>query len=117
MEKKRVVITGLGALTPIGNSVDEYWDNLIAGKSGADFITKFDASLFKTQFACEVKDFDPLSIMDRKEVRKLDPFSVYAMATAKEAIADSNIDLDKVDLYRAGVVWGSGIGGMKTFQE
>jgi 3-oxoacyl-[acyl-carrier-protein] synthase II len=117
MEKKRVVITGLGALTPIGNSVDEYWDNLIAGKSGADFITKFDASLFKTQFACEVKDFDPLSIMDRKEVRKLDPFSVYAMATAKEALADSNIDLDKVDLYRAGVVWGSGIGGMKTFQE
>ena len=117
MEKKRVVITGLGALTPIGNTVDEYWDNLIAGKSGADFITKFDASLFKTQFACEVKDFDPLSIMDRKEVRKLDPFSVYAMATAKEAIADSNIDLDKVDLYRAGVVWGSGIGGMKTFQE
>ena len=117
MEKKRVVITGLGALTPIGNSVDEYWDNLIAGKSGSDFITKFDASLFKTQFACEVKDFDPLSIMDRKEVRKLDPFSVYAMATAKEAIADSNIDLDKVDLYRAGVVWGSGIGGMKTFQE
>ncbi len=117
MEKKRVVITGLGALTPIGNSVDEYWDNLIAGKSGADFITKFDASLFKTQFACEVKGFDPLSIMDRKEVRKLDPFSVYAMATAKEAIADSNIDLDKVDLYRAGVVWGSGIGGMKTFQE
>lgn len=117
MEKKRVVITGLGALTPIGNSVDEYWENLIAGKSGADFITKFDASLFKTQFACEVKDFDPLSIMDRKEVRKLDPFSVYAMATAKEALADSNIDLDKVDLYRAGVVWGSGIGGMKTFQE
>lgn len=117
MEKKRVVITGLGALTPIGNSVDEYWNNLIAGKSGADFITKFDASLFKTQFACEVKDFDPLSIMDRKEVRKLDPFSVYAMATAKEALADSNIDLDKVDLYRAGVVWGSGIGGMKTFQE
>jgi 3-oxoacyl-[acyl-carrier-protein] synthase II len=117
MEKKRVVITGLGALTPIGNSVDEYWENLIAGKSGADFITKFDASLFKTQFACEVKDFDPLSIMDRKEVRKLDPFSVYAMATAKEALADSNIDLEKVDLYRAGVVWGSGIGGMKTFQE
>ncbi|MBM78508.1 MAG: beta-ketoacyl-[acyl-carrier-protein] synthase II [Crocinitomicaceae bacterium] len=117
MEKKRVVITGLGALTPIGNSVDEYWNNLIAGKSGADFITKFDAGLFKTQFACEVKDFDPLSIMDRKEVRKLDPFSVYAMATAQEALADSNIDLEKVDLYRAGVVWGSGIGGMKTFQE
>ena len=117
MEKKRVVITGLGALTPIGNSVDEYWDNLIACKSGADFITKFDASLFKTQFACEVKDFDPLSIMDRKEVRKLDPFSVYAMATAQEALKDSNLDLEKVDLYRAGVVWGSGIGGMKTFQE
>ena len=86
-------------------------------KSGADYITKFDASLFKTQFACEVKDFDPLEIMDRKEVRKLDLFSVYAMATAHEAFQDSKIDLDNVNLDRAGVVWGSGIGGMKTFQE
>ena len=117
MEKKRVVVTGLGALTPLGNTVDSYWNNLIGGKSGADYITKFDASLFKTQFACEVKDFDPLEIMDRKEVRKLDLFSVYAMATAHEAFQDSKIDLDNVNLDRAGVVWGSGIGGMKTFQE
>jgi 3-oxoacyl-[acyl-carrier-protein] synthase II len=117
MEKKRVVVTGLGALTPLGNTVEDYWKNLIAGKSGADYITKFDPELFKTKFACEVKDFDPLEIMDRKEVRKLDPFSVYAMATAHEAIKDSNLDLEKIDLNRAGVVWGSGIGGMKTFQE
>ena len=117
MEKKRVVVTGLGALTPLGNTVEDYWENLIAGKSGADYITKFDPELFKTKFACEVKDFDPLVIMDRKEVRKLDPFSVYAMTTAHEAMNDSKIDLEKIDLNRAGVVWGSGIGGMKTFQE
>jgi 3-oxoacyl-[acyl-carrier-protein] synthase II len=117
MEIKRVVVTGLGALTPIGNTVDEYWKNLIAGKSGADYITKFDPELFKTKFACEVKGFDPLEIMDRKEVRKLDLFSVYALATAHEAINDSNLDLEKVNLNRGGVVWGSGIGGMKTFQE
>tara|TARA_B100001093_G_scaffold133109_1_gene125828 strand:- start:1742 stop:2995 length:1254 start_codon:yes stop_codon:yes gene_type:complete len=117
MEKKRVVVTGLGALTPIGNNVDDYWKNLIAGKSGADNITKFDAELFKTKFACEVTGFDPLEIMDRKEVRKLDLFSIYAMATAHEAINDSNLDLETVNLNRAGVVWGSGIGGMKTFQE
>jgi 3-oxoacyl-[acyl-carrier-protein] synthase II len=117
MEIKRVVVTGLGALTPIGNTVDEYWKNLIAGKSGADYITKFDPELFKTKFACEVKGFDPLEIMDRKEVRKLDLFSVYALATAHEALNDSNLDLEKVNLNRGGVVWGSGIGGMKTFQE
>ena len=117
MEKKRVVVTGLGALTPIGNNVDDYWKNLIAGKSGADDITKFDAELFKTKFACEVTGFDPLEIMDRKEVRKMDLFSIYAMATAHEAINDSKLDLETVNLNRAGVVWGSGIGGMKTFQE
>jgi 3-oxoacyl-[acyl-carrier-protein] synthase II len=117
MEIKRAVVTGLGALTPLGNSVDEYWKNLVAGKSGADYITKFDPELFKTKFACEVKGFDPLEIMDRKEVRKLDPFSIYAMATAHEAINDSKLDLEKVNLNRGGVVWGSGIGGMKTFQE
>ena len=117
MEKKRVVVTGLGALTPIGNTVSEYWENLVKGVSGAEPITRFDASVFKTQFACEVKGFDPLEILDRKEVRKLDLFSVYAMATAHEAIADSNLDLDSINLDRAGVVWGSGIGGMKTFQE
>ena len=117
MDIKRVVITGMGALTPIGNSVDEYWQNLVVGKSGAESITKFDASLFKTQFACEVKNFDPLEIMNRKDARKLDLFSIYAMATSDEAIHDSGIDLEKVNLNRAGVVWGSGIGGMKTFQE
>ena len=117
MDLKRVVITGMGALTPVGNSVDEYWENLVAGKSGAGPITKFDASLFKTQFACEVKNFDPLDIMDRKEARKLDHFSIYALATSDEAIIDSGLDLEKVNLNRAGVVWGSGIGGMKTFQE
>ena len=117
MNKKRVVITGMGALTPIGNSVDEYWKNLLAGKSGAEPITKFDASLFKTKFACEVKNFDPLDIMDRKEARKIDPFSAYALATTQEAILDSKLNLEKVNLDRAGVVWGSGIGGMYTFQE
>ena len=117
MNKKRVVITGMGALTPIGNSVDEYWKNLLSGKSGAAPITKFDASLFKTKFACEVKNFDPLDIMDRKEARKMDPFSAYALATAQEAILDSKLDLENVNLDRAGVVWGSGIGGMYTFQE
>ena len=117
MDKKRVVITGMGALTPIGNSVDEYWKNLLSGKSGAAAITKFDASLFKTKFACEVKNFDPLDIMDRKEARKVDPFSAYALATAQEAILDSKLDLENVNLDRAGVVWGSGIGGMYTFQE
>ena len=92
-------------------------NNLIQGKSGAEPITKFDASLFKTQFACEVKNFDPLDIMDRKEARKLDLFSIYALATSHEAMLDSRIDLDNINLNRAGVVWGSGIGGMKTFQE
>ena len=117
MNKKRVVITGMGALTPIGNSVDEYWNNLLSGKSGAEPITRFDASLFKTKFACEVKNFDPLDIMDRKEARKMDPFSAYALKTTQEAILDSKLDLEKVNLDRAGVVWGSGIGGMYTFQE
>ena len=97
MDLKRVVITGMGALTPVGNSVDEYWENLVAGKSGAGPITKFDASLFKTQFACEVKNFDPLDIMDRKEARKLDHFSIYALATSDEAIIDSGLDLEKVN--------------------
>jgi 3-oxoacyl-[acyl-carrier-protein] synthase II len=117
MEKKRVVITGLGALTPIGNNTNDYWNNLINGVSGADLITRFDASLFKTQFACEVKNFDPLNVLDRKEARKLDLFSIYAMAATAEAMEDSKLDLDAVNLNRGGVVWGSGIGGMKTFQE
>ena len=117
MEKKRVVVTGMGALTPIGNTLDEYWNNLINGVSGAAPIQQFDASKFKTQFACEVKGFDVESIMHRKEARKLDPFSQYAVATATEAMEDSGLDLEKVNLDRVGVIWGSGIGGLKTFQE
>jgi len=117
MEKKRVVVTGMGALTPIGNTLDEYWNNLINGVSGAAPIQQFDASKFKTQFACEVKGFDIESVMHRKEARKLDPFSQYAVATATEAMEDSGLDLEKVNLDRVGVIWGSGIGGLKTFQE
>ena len=117
MEKKRVVVTGMGALTPIGNTLDEYWNNLINGVSGAAPIQQFDASKFKTQFACEVKGFDVESVMHRKEARKLDPFSQYAVATATEAMEDSGLDLEKVNLDRVGVIWGSGIWGLKTFQE
>lgn len=114
---KRVVVTGMGALTPIGNNLDDYWKNLVAGVSGAAPITKFDASLFKTQFACEVKGFDVEEVMERKEARKLDLFSQYAMATATEAMEDASFDVEKLDLDRCGVIWGSGIGGLQTFQE
>ena len=117
MTFKRVVITGAGALTPIGNTLREFWDGLSQGKSGAAPITKFDTTLFKTKFACEVKGFDPTSIMDRKDARKLDPFAQYAMAVADEAIVDSKMDLEKVNKDRVGVIWGSGIGGLFTFQE
>ncbi|WMN11589.1 beta-ketoacyl-ACP synthase II [Marivirga salinae] len=117
MNLKRVVVTGLGALTPIGNSVEEYWGNLALGTSGAGPITKFDASKFKTQFACEVKNFQAEDYLDRKEARKMDPFTQYGMITAEQAIQDSKLDLSKIDLDRAGVIWGSGIGGIKTFQE
>ena len=117
MELKRVVITGLGALTPIGNSVNEYWDSLVKGVSGAAPIKQFDASKFKTQFACELKNFNVQDHLDRKEARKLDQFSQYAMVSTAEAMADSGIDLEKINLDRAGVIWGSGIGGLKTFQD
>lgn len=117
MELKRVVVTGLGALTPIGNNVHDYWEALIAGKSGAAPITQFDASLFKTQFACEVKNFNVEDHIDRKEARKLDQFSQYAMVSAKEAVADSGILNSNPNLDRIGVIWGSGIGGLKTFQD
>ena len=117
MELKRVVITGLGALTPIGNTVDEYWNSLVNGVSGAAPITHFDASKFKTQFACELKNFNVQDHLDRKEARKLDQFSQYAMVSTAEAMADSGIDVEKIDLNRAGVIWGSGIGGLKTFQD
>jgi 3-oxoacyl-[acyl-carrier-protein] synthase II len=117
MQLKRVVVTGLGALTPLGNSVQEYWNGLINGVSGAGMITKFDASKFKTRFACEVKDYDANNYFDRKEGRKLDVFSQYALVVCEQAIKDSGIDLEKVDHDRVGVIWGSGIGGLKTFQD
>lgn len=117
MELKRVVVTGLGALTPIGNTLEEYWTNLLAGTSGAAPIKQFDASLFKTQFACEIKNFNIEDHLDRKEARKLDQFSQYAMVAAEQAIVDSKIDIEKIDLDRVGVIWGSGIGGLKTFQD
>src|SRR5689334_11628947 len=114
---KRVVVTGLGALTPIGNTLKEYWDGLSNGKSGAAPITRFDASKFKTKFACEVKGFDVGNFMDRKEARKMDPFAQYAMVAVDEAIKDSNLPLAEINPTRVGVIWGSGIGGLLTFQE
>ena len=117
MQLKRVVITGLGALTPIGNNVSEYWKNLEKGVSGAAPITHFDASKFKTQFACEVKNFNPTDHLDRKEARKQDPYTQYAMVATAEAMKDSKIDIEAIDLDRAGVIWGSGIGGIKTFYD
>lgn len=117
MELKRVVVTGLGALTPIGNTVEEYWDGLINGKSGAAPIHQFDASLFKTQFACEVKNFNAEDFIDRKEARKLDQFAQYAMVSSSEAMADSGLLESNPNLDRIGVIWGSGIGGLKTFQD
>lgn len=117
MELKRVVITGIGALTPIGNTKDGYWKSLSEGVSGAARITRFDAEKFRTKFACEVKNFNPEDFMDRKEARKMDPCTQYAMVCGEEAIIDSGLDLDKVDKDRVGVIWASGIGGLKTFQE
>ena len=114
---KRVVVTGLGALTPIGNNVSEYWANLLSGQSGAAPITHFDASNFKTRFACEVKNFNVTDYIDRKEARKQDPYTQYAVVATSQAMQDSNIDLDTIDLDRAGVIWGSGIGGIKTFYD
>ena len=117
MELKRVVVTGLGALTPIGNSAEEFWKNLVAGTSGAAPITRFDASKFKTQFACEVKGYDPMDHFDRKEARKLDPFTQYAMITTAEAVADAGLSAETMNPDRIGVIWGSGIGGLRTFQD
>ncbi len=116
MELKRVVVTGLGALTPIGNTVDEYWKNLIIGKSGAGPITHFDSEKFKTKFACELKNFEVTDFINRKDARKMDKFAQYAMVASDEAIADAKIDLDTVDKLRVGVIWGAGIGGLETFQ-
>ena len=117
MALRRVVVTGLGALTPIGNNVKSYWDGLVSGVSGADLITYFDTSKFKTNFACELKGFDALNHFDRKEARKLDKFAQYAVVCSDEALLDSGINLDKIDRTRAGVIWGSGIGGFETIQN
>lgn len=117
MELKRVVVTGLGAVTPVGNSPEETWKNLVAGKSGAAPITHFDASLFKTQFACEVKDLNVNDWIDRKEARKLDRYTQLAMISAIQGVKDSGLDLEKEDMNRIGVVYGVGIGGIKTFED
>ncbi len=117
MELKRVVVTGIGALTPIGNTVDEYWNGLLNGVSGADFITLFDAAKFRTRFACEVKNFDPVQFMDRKEARKIDRFSQFALVVSDQAMADAGLIKDNFNPDRVGVVFGSGIGGINTFQS
>ena len=117
MELKRVVVTGLGAITPLGKTLTETWEGLVNGKSGARPITHFDASKFKTQFACEVKDFEPTQYFDRKEARKLDRYAQFALVAADEAIADSGLEVEKLDLDRIGVIFSSGIGGISTFQE
>ena len=117
MTPRRVVITGLGALTPIGNTLSEFWEGLVSGKSGAAPITYFDASEFKTKFACELKNFNVLDFMDRKEARKQDRFTQYALVSTQEAIEDSCLPLDTVDKDRIGVIWGAGIGGLETFQN
>ncbi|MDG2387381.1 MAG: beta-ketoacyl-ACP synthase II [Flavobacteriaceae bacterium] len=117
MKPRRVVVTGLGALTPIGNTLSEYWEGLLSGESGAAPITYFDPTLFKTQFACELKNFDPLDHFDRKEARKYDRFAQYAMVTVAEALHDSKLSLDEIDKDRVGVIWGAGIGGLETFQN
>ncbi|WP_405574323.1 beta-ketoacyl-ACP synthase II [Winogradskyella sp. Asnod2-B02-A] len=117
MELKRVVVTGLGALTPIGNTKDEYWEALISGKSGAAPVTHFDPEKFKTKFACEIKNFEVTDFIDRKLAKRMDKFSQYAMVASDEAIVDSKLDLDSLNKLRVGVIWGAGIGGLETFQE
>lgn len=114
---KRVVVTGLGALTPIGNNLQDYWSNLVAGVSGSDMITHFDVSKFKTQFACELKGYDSANYFEKKEARKMDPYAQYALVAADEAIKDSGLDIETADKDRIGVIWASGIGGIGTFVE
>jgi len=117
MQTRRVVVTGLGAITPIGNTLESYWEGLIKGESGANLITHFDASKFKTQFACEVKGFDATQFIDKKEVRKMDRFTQLAIVASDEALKNSGIDLERENKDRIGVIWGAGIGGLMTFQE
>ncbi|GAL65536.1 beta-ketoacyl-ACP synthase II [Jejuia pallidilutea] len=117
MELKRVVVTGLGALTPIGNTKDEYWEGLVSGKSGAAPITYYDTEKFKTKFACELKNFNATDFLDRKEARKMDKFAQYAMVASDEAIVDAKLNVDELNKLRVGVIWGAGIGGLETFQQ
>lgn len=117
MELKRVVVTGLGALTPIGNNIQEYWNGLVNGKSGAAPITYYDTEKHKTKFACEVKNFNVEEFIDRKEARRMDKFTQYAIVASDEAIKDAGITADNIDKYRVGVIWGAGIGGLETFQD
>ncbi|WP_341841788.1 beta-ketoacyl-ACP synthase II [Chitinophaga caseinilytica] len=117
MQPRRVVVTGLGALTPLGNSVESFWQGLANGVSGADYIKQFDASKFKTRFACELKDFDPTQFMDKKDARKMDPFTQTAVIAADQAVADAKIDRNSVDVDRVGVIWGTGVGGMINFSN
>jgi len=117
MQLKRVVVTGLGALTPIGNNIEEYWNALVNGVSGAAPITHFDAAKFKTRFACELKNFNPTDFIDRKSARKMDKFTQYAMVASDEAIADAGLDLETINKLRVGVIWGAGIGGLETLQN
>ena len=116
MQLKRVVVTGLGAVTPLGNNVNDYWTNLVNGVSGAAIITRFDASKFKTRFACEVKGFNPEDYFDKKEARRVDAFTHYGIAASVQAMADSGLDQEGFDKNEIGVIWGSGIGGLDTFQ-
>ena len=117
MNQSRVVITGLGAITPLGNSVSEFWKNAQAGVSGASRVTHFDPSKFKTQFACEIKDFEPKTYLERNEIKRSDLFTQYALYAASEAMADSGLEVDKMDPFDIGVIWGSGQGGMRTFEK
>ena len=117
MQIKRVVVTGMGALTPIGNNIEEYWDGLVNGKSGSAPVTYYDTEKFKVKFACELKNYNPEDFFDRKQARKLDKFAQYALVASDEAIIDSGLDLDAIDKFRVGVIWGAGIGGLETFQN
>ena len=117
MFNKRVVITGLGAITPIGTNIDTFWENAVNGVSGAKDITKFDTAKFRTKFACEIQDFDPTIYLDRNEIKRTDLFTKYALHAASEAMADSGLDVSKMNPFDIGVIWGSGQGGMTTFEE
>ena len=117
MELKRVVVTGIGAITPLGNNLTDFWNNLLAGVSGADTITNFDASKFRTKFACEVKNFDPTEFMDRKEARKIDRFTQFALVVSDQAMLDAGLNKENINPDRVGVVFASGIGGLITFQH